>query len=297
MTAGSCPGSKRLVGRNASKPWNEQIQNLKKRKKTFGQGTKVEASSQCGRKLLEADGRRFSYLVGTLELPLHCLQTVFSCGFRLRNKTCHLMQMQIVQDLAHFFSGQLLFQSIAGEVSNLRGLLFSIGKEKMDNLHPPFFPLQRCAKCCFSNTVWEKENGRPSCCHLSARKKTRDNHDFNPQSSCLMPQASCTANRAFSLWRINVRTNVMSRNSWPWVRHTLIHGWINPAMGEILQDHLRKKKRSAMSKHAIRLSQWTTEVGCSLHVLHAHRLASMQMQDKNATSASPLFLENVFLNQ
>ena len=92
------------------------------------------------------------------------------------------------------------------------------------------------------NTVWEKENGRPSCCHLSARKKTRDNHDFNPQSSCLMPQASCTANRAFSLWRINVRTNVMSRNSWPWVRHTLIHGWINPAMGEILQDHLRKKK-------------------------------------------------------
>ena len=152
------------------------------------------------------------------------------------------MQMQIVQDLAHFFSGQLLFQSIAGEVSNLRGLLFSIGKEKMDNLHPPFFPLQRCAKCCFSNTVWEKENGRPSCCHLSARKKTRDNHDFNPQSSCLMPQASCTANRAFSLWRINVRTNVMSRNSWmPWVRHTLIHRWINPAMGEILQDHLRKK--------------------------------------------------------
>ena len=107
----------------------------------------------------------------------------------------------IVQDLAHFFSGQLLFQSIASQVSNLRGLLFSIGKEKIDNLRTPLFPLQRCAKCCFSNTVWEKENGRPSCCHLavSARKKTRDNHDFDPQSSCLMPQASCTANRTFTL--------------------------------------------------------------------------------------------------
>ena len=56
MTAGSCPGSKRLVGRNTSKPWpNEQIQNLKEKKSAWSRNqswsllsvrTKAAGSSQ-----------------------------------------------------------------------------------------------------------------------------------------------------------------------------------------------------------------------------------------------------------
>ena len=92
---------------------------------------------------------------------------------------------------------------------------------------------------------------------MSARKKTRDNHDFNPQSSCLMPQASCTANRTFTLWRIScifrntTWTNVVQEHllqmaleaagsayADPWSGH----GWNSPGSPP-------EKKQSAISKN------------------------------------------------
>ena len=86
----------------------------------------------------------------------------------------------IVQDLAHFFSGQLLFQSIASQVSNLRGLLFSIGREKIDNLRTRFFFLCSVAPNVASTKLL------PPCCEC----QEKDSGQPRLQSSVVMPNAA-----------------------------------------------------------------------------------------------------------
>ena len=78
---------------------------------------------------------------------------------------------------------------------------FQHRKGKIDNLRTPFFSSAALRQMLLQQHSVGERKRQTKLRHLdvSARKKTRDNHDFNPQSSCLMPQASCTANRTFTL--------------------------------------------------------------------------------------------------